>query len=521
VTIVEFSDFQCPFCKRLAGTLHQLQAEYPKDVRLAYVQFPMNQDCSKADLKKTLHPEACHAAAASVCAGKQGKFWEMHDALFDAQASLGADEYRSLADTLGLDAAAFASCLDAPGTQAAVVADTEAGAALGATGTPTFFVNGRELAGAQPIEVLRAVVDAELAGNKAALDLDVAVGTETTGPVPDGPAAVAVPGEPRVTIDRFEASMEGKAAVSRADVEPARAVSWEEASAACTAAGKRLCTEKEWLAECIGEAPTDADHNGVYSDDDQSGRKYGYAGDRLSGACADSRNPDAVGELHTGNHPKCGTPEGVYDLVGGVKEWVGLTPATAATKGGSYSSGESARCGYFRDDVAADTHDAATGFRCCAGPADPPAPAVHPGRDVGEKLDALTLATVEGGTFKSRSLAGHPAIVTFWASWCGPCQKEMPALAALYSKYKDQGLEVVGISVDTDDAKLHTWLGAHAMPFTIARDPGGTLMATFPNRGLPTTLWIRKDGTIRLRTTGVPPGGEKRLGELVDELLAG
>jgi hypothetical protein len=75
--------------------------------------------------------------------------------------------------------------------------------------------------------------------------------------------------------------------------------------------------------------------------------------------------------------------------------------------------------------------------------------------------------------------------------------------------------------VDTDEAKLRTWLGAHAMPFTIARDPGGKLMDTFTNRGLPTTLWVRKDGTIRLRTTGVPPGGEKRLGELVDELLGG
>jgi len=521
VTIVEFSDFQCPFCKRLEGNLRQLLSEYPDDVRIVYAQYPMNLDCTKAPLKKSMHPEACRAAAASVCAGKQGKFWEMHDALFDAQADLGPKKYRALAAALSLDSEAFSVCLDDPDTQAAILADTEAGAATGATGTPTFFVNGRELSGAQPIEVLRAVVDAELAGNKAALDLDVAVGTETTGAVAAAAAAVPVPGVDGVRIDAFEASMDGGKAASRPAVEPARSVSWYDGKAACEAAGKRLCTEKEWLAACSGAAPVDADHNGVYSDDDQAGRKYGYEGDRLSGVCADSRNPDAVGELLTGNHPKCGTPEGVYDLVGGVKEWVGLTPATAATKGGSYSSGDSARCGYYRDDVAPDSKDPATGFRCCEGRADPSAPEVRAGRDVGEKLDALTLDLLDGGTLKTRSLAGHPAIVTFWASWCGPCQKEMPALAKLYDTYKDKGLQVVGISVDTDEGKLRAWLGAHAMPFPIARDPGGKLLDTFTNRGLPTTLWVKKDGSIRLRTTGVPPGGDKRLGELVDELLGG
>jgi protein-disulfide isomerase/uncharacterized membrane protein/peroxiredoxin len=519
VSVVELSDFQCPFCNRLAASLKQLLVEYPDDVSLTYVHFPMNQDCSELEMKKSLHPEACGAAAAAICAGEQGKFWEMHDALFDAQGSLGTLLYGKLVRELGLDASAFQRCVGDPDTLARVKADSAAGIAAGASGTPTFYVNGRVLTGAQPIEVLRAVVDAELAGNEQALELDVALGTETVGAVDGSRAAVTIAPLPTVTIDAFEASLEAGAAVSKAGVEPARGVSWYDAKAACEAGGKRLCTEKEWAAACTGELPVDHDRDGGYDDLELRGRKYGYVGDRFSGACADSRDPQAQAELLTGNHPKCGTPDGIYDLVGGVKEWAGITPATAVAKGGSYASGESARCAYRRDDMAPDGKDRQTGFRCCSGPPDPPPPPPNVGKDVGEKLAKLDIPALDGTVFHTASLVGHPAILTFWASWCGPCQKEMPALAALAQKYTS--IRILGVSVDTDDAKLEAWLAEHAMPFPILRDPGGVLMDTFTTRGLPTTFWIRSDGTIRLRTTGIPPGAEKRLDELAHDLVSG
>jgi hypothetical protein len=94
------------------------------------------------------------------------------------------------------------------------------------------------------------------------------------------------------TIDAFEASLDGSKAVSRPGVEPARNVSWFEARDACEASGRRLCTEKEWLAACTGTAPVDEDRNGILSDDPILGRKYGYGEDRHAGACADSRAPD-------------------------------------------------------------------------------------------------------------------------------------------------------------------------------------------------------------------------------------
>ncbi len=520
VTIVEFSDFQCPFCKRLSSSLEQLVSEYPNDVRLVFVHFPLNLDCNARELQRTMHPEACAAAVAADCADKQGRFWEMHDALFANQGSLARKTYLKAAKDLALDLGTFEACLADPAANAAVKAATAAGVPLGVSGTPSFFVNGRVMSGAQPIEVLRAVVDAELAGNKAALDLEVAIGTETLGDV-SAPASVAISALPGRQIDSFEASLDGKVARSVAGADPARGVSWFEADAACNAADKRLCTEKEWLAACTGALPEDADGNGVYSDDSFPGPKYGYGEHRRSGACADTRNPASPGDLRTGIHPKCNTADGAFDMLGGVKEWVGLTPANAALKGGSYSSGESARCGYFRDDIAADVGDASNGFRCCTGEPEPPPPPLVAGRDVGEKLSSFKVPLVDGEELDSRKLAGKPTILTFWASWCGPCQKEMPALADLYSRYKSRGLMVLGVSVDSDEAKRTTWLGAHPMPFLIGKDPQSTLMNGFPNRALPTTFWIRRDGVIRLRTTGLPPGGDKRLEELVVELVGG
>ena len=189
VSIVVLADFQCPFCKRLEGTLQQLLAERPDQLRVMFVNYPLNLDCTEAPLKKSMHPEACNAAAAATCAGEQGKFWEMHDGLWEHQPELGRPTYLSLAKEIGLDAGRFTACLDDDATIAKIKAGTKLGADLGVNGTPISLVNGREISGPQPIEVFRAVIDAELAGNAAPLDLTVRVNTEETGPV-DGPETV-------------------------------------------------------------------------------------------------------------------------------------------------------------------------------------------------------------------------------------------------------------------------------------------------------------------------------------------
>jgi len=158
VTLVLFEDFQCPFCKKLSGNVELLLEEVGDDVRVAFMHFPMHQKCNEKELKKSLHKFACSAAAASVCAAEQDRFWPMHDLLFRNNHRLRSRQLQNYAREVGLDMQAWTTCMKAPATLATVRADSAVGAAAGVTGTPALFVNGRKLVGAQPVEVLLAAV---------------------------------------------------------------------------------------------------------------------------------------------------------------------------------------------------------------------------------------------------------------------------------------------------------------------------------------------------------------------------
>jgi len=151
ITIVEFSDFQCPFCSRVTPTLEQVTENYGDKVRLVFRQFPLG-----------MHPNAPKAAEASLCAQEQGKFWEMHDAMFGDQNALGVPQLKATAAKLGLDGEQFDQCLDSGKYEDAVAADMKAGAEAGVTGTPAMFINGQMVSGAVPYDQLSAVIDAEL-----------------------------------------------------------------------------------------------------------------------------------------------------------------------------------------------------------------------------------------------------------------------------------------------------------------------------------------------------------------------
>jgi protein-disulfide isomerase len=153
VTVIEFSDFQCPFCKRWRDdTLDALRKQYGDQIRIVYRDFPLT----------SLHPEAQKAAEAAGCANEQGKFWEFHDLLFANQATLGVDAYKQHAVTLGLNAEQFNACLDGDKYASEVAADVKDGNSYGVSGTPTFFINGVRLVGAQPLAAFQSVIDQEL-----------------------------------------------------------------------------------------------------------------------------------------------------------------------------------------------------------------------------------------------------------------------------------------------------------------------------------------------------------------------
>ena len=151
IEMVEFSDFQCPYCLRADPTVKQVMTTYGSRVRLVYRHYPVPG-----------HPNARPAAEASQCANEQDKFWPYHDRLFSGTGKLADADLKQHAVDLGLDAAKFNACFDTHKFQGLVDADIEAATAAGVTGTPAFFINGRILVGAQPFEEFKRIIDEEL-----------------------------------------------------------------------------------------------------------------------------------------------------------------------------------------------------------------------------------------------------------------------------------------------------------------------------------------------------------------------
>jgi protein-disulfide isomerase len=152
ITIVEFSDFQCSYCKRVVNVLEQVLERYPDQVKLAFRDFPI----------ATIHPHAAKAAEAAHCAAEQGKFWEFHDLLFEKQDTIPTADFAEHAKALGLEVTAFQTCLDGRKYHEKVERNYAAGVKAGVSGTPAFFINGRLLSGAQPLEAFKTVIDEEL-----------------------------------------------------------------------------------------------------------------------------------------------------------------------------------------------------------------------------------------------------------------------------------------------------------------------------------------------------------------------
>lgn len=152
VTIIEFGDYQCPFCHQLEPTLESVLKQYSHQARLVFRNFPLTE----------IHPEALHAAQAAVCADKQGKFWAMHDALYADDTPLSISSLRTLAKQVGLDSKKFEACVRNGAADATINADIKAGDDLAVEGTPTLFIDGRYLNGTVPREQLVAIIQDEL-----------------------------------------------------------------------------------------------------------------------------------------------------------------------------------------------------------------------------------------------------------------------------------------------------------------------------------------------------------------------
>jgi protein-disulfide isomerase len=153
VTIVEFSDFHCPYCRKVQPAIDELRAKYGSKIRIVYRDFPLDN----------LHPQARAAAEASHCAIEQGKFWEFHDQLFKNDPDSSQAALNRMAKDAGMDVSAFETCSNLHKYKTLVQTSVQEGTSLGITGTPTFFIDGRILVGAQPADSFTKIIDEELA----------------------------------------------------------------------------------------------------------------------------------------------------------------------------------------------------------------------------------------------------------------------------------------------------------------------------------------------------------------------
>lgn len=154
ITIVEFSDYQCPYCRRWHDEVYEpLLATYPGKIRFVYRHLPLT----------SIHPDAFPAAEAAMCAGEQDAYWQFHEKLFSNE-TLGSSIYDQYAQELGLNMQSFQGCVNERKYQETVQADVDFAIDLGIRSTPTFFINGLAVVGAQPLDVFKQVIDRELAG---------------------------------------------------------------------------------------------------------------------------------------------------------------------------------------------------------------------------------------------------------------------------------------------------------------------------------------------------------------------
>lgn len=153
VTMIVFDDFECPYCLRFEDTLKRVESEYAGKVRVVFRNFPLS-----------FHANAEKAAEAAECAGEQGKFWEMHDKIFEANAAgnMSVATWKATAKSLGLNTSQFDSCLDSAKYVDKIKADLAEGQAAGVQGTPASFVNGELVSGALPYETIKAIIDSKL-----------------------------------------------------------------------------------------------------------------------------------------------------------------------------------------------------------------------------------------------------------------------------------------------------------------------------------------------------------------------
>ena len=375
VTVVEFADLQCGYCKRTSAQMDRLIDAYADRVLFVFKHYPMDPACNPG-VQNRRHARACVAGRAAVCAQRQRRFWEFTRVAFKNQHALDVDTLRAYAEHAGVpDLSAFDACMSDPSSAEAVRRAASDGAALGIRGTPRIFIEGAIYRSGSSAEQMARAIEVAL-GRSAEEATAAARSIREASDAPIAEIAADVPptrhiarGDLTFSIQTFEAAMSasGQAESGKHRI-PATDMSWYAARDACSAAGMRLCTEREWVTACQGAAAVDDDHDGESADDLVEGTSYPYGDYHDATRCWDGREQDGVRPVYTGEMPGCVSADGVFDLTGNVEEWAGATEAEAVLLGGAWDTSEDhARCYRRNASFGPGYANRRTGFRCCSG----------------------------------------------------------------------------------------------------------------------------------------------------------
>ena len=218
--------------------------------------------------------------------------------------------------------------------------------------------------------------------------------------------------------------------------------------------------------------------------------------------------------------PRCATPSGVYDLGGNVAEWAGATEEQAVLLGGNYRSKDKSGCFRPNATFGPGHKNIGIGFRCCAdskvaATSAKPISASAPVDMIGKKLPEFTGDLSGGGQLSTSDFKGKVTYLTFYASWCGPCRKELPALVGLQDRYENKEFQIVAVGVDTVAKKAEIFAKRSKVDYPVVLDPRNHILGMFDVVSMPTSYLIDRDGIIRFKKVGF---GDKTIGEIVPEI---
>jgi len=370
VAIIEYADFECGYCKRASSQLKRLFEAYQDDIAIIYKHFPMNPECNPG-VKNPKHRKACQLHEASLCAKDQGYFWAFHDLLYKNQHAVLVEHQLQYVREIGMDENEFIACMRSGRHKQDVVASGQTGADLDIHGTPRIFIQGKLYRAGSSAESMARAIESALGRDTKEAQKNAQAMRQQRRAVKAIPAdvpemqLVEIDGH-RFYIDTFESSLQDGKAVSAKHEIPATRMSWFAARDACEAAGKRVCSEPEWIAACQNAWPSDDDNDGHVTDDMIEGNAYPYGEFHERGTCWDGHTRGDKRPVYTGEMPGCVSPTGVYDLTGNVEEWVGTSPENAVLLGGAWDTpNDKARCYRPNDTFGAGYANVRTGFRCC------------------------------------------------------------------------------------------------------------------------------------------------------------